>query len=926
MKKVTILFIVLLTSSFVFAQNTYVPDDKFEQALIDLGYDTTLDDYVLTANISVVTVLLVTNKGISDLTGIEAFTALTRLDCNNNQLTSVDLSKNTALTELYIGENQLTSLDVSKNTALTSLMCGENQLTSLDVSKNTLLWRLGCYKNQLTSLDVSKNTALTNLICWQNQLTSLDVRKNTALTELTCIGNQLTSLDVSKNTALTSLTCNDNQLTSLDVSKNTALEGLSCTDNKLTALDLSANTALTKLHCDRNQLTSLDVSKHTELVSLTVNSNLLTSLDVSENIGLTQLYCGSNQLTSLDVSKNTALESLSCSHNQLTSLDVSKHTELSFLYCQSNQLTSLNMRNGVTDQLSDFFATGNSGLTCIETLDPAYATTNLAYIDAGVTFSVICGGTDLTTWHVDTTGSDGSGSGTLASPLATIQTGINAATDSDTVSVSAGTYNNTINFMGKNIVVKGENKETTIISGAGYNTDVVKFNSGEDTTACLTGFTISNGEGSGIWIGDGVVNNTMYPTTPKLENLIVTNNLSTGIKAMGSSVIIRNVIIEGNVDLLGGAGGLYLIVDKPTIIENVLIHNNTANAGGGIMVNSHQATVTLKNVTITENKSTHGDAGSLQCNSCDINLINSIVWGNSGNEILINKYNDPGKISVSFSDIEGGASNIITNGNGTVELGSGNIDADPLFCDTLSYKYYDTSPVVGTGENGVNMGAGGIGCDVPPAFTWVTPSEFDNINITKENLNTEYIVKWTTSKDIYNDSLRYHIVGNGGNLIVSTSDTSNSRTYQELLEEWPAQFQMLSRMTYVYGVWVTDGKDSTKITGEPRKLYVNRYEYLSTVSEGIPTVFALHENYPNPFNPTTTLRFDLPEVSDITLSIYNMLGQRVRTFNMNDTPAGYHSVTWNATNDYGDPVGAGVYLYQLRANQFVKTRKMVLLK
>ena len=89
MKKVAILFIVLLTSSFVFAQNTYVPDDKFEQALIDLGYDTALDDYVLTANISGVTSLNVGEKEISDLTGIEAFAALTQLECWNNQLTSL---------------------------------------------------------------------------------------------------------------------------------------------------------------------------------------------------------------------------------------------------------------------------------------------------------------------------------------------------------------------------------------------------------------------------------------------------------------------------------------------------------------------------------------------------------------------------------------------------------------------------------------------------------------------------------------------------------------------------------------------------------------------------------------------------------------------------------------------------------------------
>ena len=109
-------------------------------------------------------------------------------------------------------------------------------------------------------------------------------------------------------------------------------------------------------------------------------------------------------------------------------------------------------------------------------------------------------------------------------------------------------------------------------------------------------------------------------------------------------------------------------------------------------------------------------------------------------------------------------------------------------------------------------------------------------------------------------------------------------------------------------------------------MFVNRYEYLSTEGEGIPTAFALHENYPNPFNPTTTLRFDLPEVSSITLTIYNMLGQRVRTFNMQSTPAGYHTFTWDATNDYGEQVGAGVYLYQLQAKDFIKTRKMVLLK
>ena len=108
------------------AQNTYVPDNNFEQALIDLGYDDTLDDSVLTASISGVTNLDVSNEEISDLTGIAGFTALTGLYLNYNSLTSLDVSSNTALTTLRCHFNQLTSLDVSANTSLTILDCYNN--------------------------------------------------------------------------------------------------------------------------------------------------------------------------------------------------------------------------------------------------------------------------------------------------------------------------------------------------------------------------------------------------------------------------------------------------------------------------------------------------------------------------------------------------------------------------------------------------------------------------------------------------------------------------------------------------------------------------------------------------------------------------------------------------------------------------------
>ena len=93
-----------------------------------------------------------------------------------------------------------------------------------------------------------------------------------------------------------------------------------------------------------------------------------------------------------------------------------------------------------------------------------------------------------------------------------------------------------------------------------------------------------------------------------------------------------------------------------------------------------------------------------------------------------------------------------------------------------------------------------------------------------------------------------------------------------------------------------------------------------------PKSFTLYENYPNPFNPNTTLRFDIPENSDVTISIYNMLGQKVKNFNMPRLSAGYHSIQWDGTNQSGVSIGAGVYFYQLQTKNIVKTSKMTLLK
>ena len=261
---------IAVQSAGVTIDNTNFPDANFRTVV--KKFDTNQDSSLSDTEIAAVKKINCSNKGITNLKGIEYFTSLNILRCTDNQLTALDVSENTALTKLNCCFNKLTSLDVSKNTALTILECNANRLTALDVSKNTALTELNCSINELTSLDVSKNTALISLSCVCNQLTSLDVSKNTALQILNCNYNQLTVLDVSKNTALTGLKCRNNQLTVLDVSKNTALTDLECRDNQLTVLDVSKNTALTDLECRNNQLTSLDVS----------------------NTNMDDLYCGGN--------------------------------------------------------------------------------------------------------------------------------------------------------------------------------------------------------------------------------------------------------------------------------------------------------------------------------------------------------------------------------------------------------------------------------------------------------------------------------------------------------------------------------------------------------------------------------------------------------------------------------------------------------
>jgi len=362
---------------------------------------------------------------------------------------------------------------------------------------------------------------------------------------------------------------------------------------------------------------------------------------------------------------------------------------------------------------------------------------------------------------------------------ATIQAGIDAAINGDTVLVLAGTYVENINYNGKNIAVIGENRETTIIDGDSSGS-VVTFENGEDSTSVLSGFTITNGwskKGGGIYCEN---------SSPSLLSLIISENTVNFWDSAG-----------------GKGGGIYCSNSIP-ILSHISIADNYAfcdegdGRGAGIFCENN-SNLQINNVSISGNTALY-QGGGVYIENSNLILMNCILWNDLPDEIFVSS----GSLTVDYSNILGGWT------------GSGNINADPLFCDPDSgdYTLAENSPCIGSGENGANMGAFDEGCAA----------------------------------------------------------------------------------------------------------------ILSTYTDAIPFQYVIHQNYPNPFNPITTLRYDLPEDGLVNITIYDMLGREVRTLVNTTQDAGFKSVIWNATNDYGKPVSAGVYLYQIQAGEFVQTRKMVLLK
>lgn len=438
----------------------------------------------------------------------------------------------------------------------------------------------------------------------------------------------------------------------------------------------------------------------------------------------------------------------------------------------------------------------------------------------------------------------------IPADVESIQGGIELANDGDTVLVQPGTYVENINFKGKNIVVGSLTLTTgdtsyisqTVIDGDS-SASVVTFENGEDSTALLVGFILTNGKGNyadpggqGNYADYGGAIYCNYSNF-SMKYVTISGNVVSheelgsgggGIFFLYSNPRIMNVTITGNTAAWDG-GGFASYHSSPRL-ENVTINGNIAGAHGGGICCYRESNPILVNVTISGNLAYNYGGGVYCYYNANPSLVNTILWNNMPEEVYFSQYDDSNSVTIAYSDIEGGETMIVTNENGSVIWLGGNIDADPFFVNDAigDFHLQESSPCIDAGT---------------AFFVW----EGDTlINL---------------SPDEYN------------------GDSPDMGAFES---------------PYTIGI------DDEQV---------------------LPNIFALHRNYPNPFNPETTISYRLPGLSFVNLSIYNITGQLVEILVNEKVQTGYHSVTWNSNN-----VGSGVYFYKITAGKYSATGKCLLLK
>lgn len=463
----------------------------------------------------------------------------------------------------------------------------------------------------------------------------------------------------------------------------------------------------------------------------------------------------------------------------------------------------------------------------------------------------------------------------IPSDVATIQGGIDSASVGDTVLVSAGTYFENLDYSGKDVVVLSESgPELTIIDGSHFDT-VALFVQGESRNAVLEGFTIQNGIGILKYPGDseeryggGIC--IRFESHPILRNLIVANN---AVPLAESS-----------------AGGIGVAFGSEPLIENVIIRNNQAKYGGGLY--SHHAAPVLRNVSIQNNHAAGSGGGAGFGTSTPI-IDHVLVVGNTA----VNR-------GGGFFFYEGSAAVInaaTIYGNSGGPGGGGILAVDDYDIHLINSICWENTP------NQIE------------SFLWGN---------------------WDSGQmGIANSDIQYGLAGVDlifGDLIYNTNVLNSDPCFTSPTEGNYALMEGSACIDsgtdfYVFGTDTIVDLSTDQYLGLQPDLGYYEFDPSSTTSisersQPQPLKHDLMKNYPNPFNPSTIISYDLPHSGTVELLLYDINGRLVNRLVSGHQMAGVHEVQWNGVDQEGTPMDAGTYLCKLLAGEYTETIKMVYLK
>jgi len=288
-------------------------------------------------------------------------------------------------------------------------------------------------------------------------------------------------------------------------------------------------------------------------------------------------------------------------------------------------------------------------------------------------------------------------------------------------------------------------------------------------------------------------------------------------------------------------------------------------------------------------------------------------------------------IAISYSNIENGFE------------GLGNISSNPLFCriDLQDYALATNSPCIGTGQNNSNMGALGIGCEQSNS-NWNFSIGEPVIQLESEDYEWNPGELLSIEMEFCNNSEIGHMFYPG---VVLEADTNLvSISYDHFwfygMDAYSCNivtFNIIADSAIISDTLVAFSAYTEALNCENQPEYcifgdttVFHMEIavqgaLSSQDPHIPIEFTLHQNHPNPFNPITLIKYDLPNNGFVNIAVYDMMGRLVKTLLSGSKPAGYNQVLWHATNDNNEPVSAGVYIYVVQFGNSIDTKKMILL-